>query len=349
MAEQFSDTLKCVMLQNAVHPLEELHSIKNEADQHKTQSGTDLTFDAIKAYVTNQHAPGSRMMPFTRWQSLPQEMKDVWDSIPDTDKALILGNGSGTQAMATHGQCPARPIRATNFHGIDTATLVAYLHDVGIDTDTLGMMDTSFSTDADTTDSGDRGQMVLANATQQRKWTKPKGADLPPSDIRKVLSSVSRPEAGGTDSDEITFQGKTYCLANVVLTYTVSGALHHNSHASLIDQGANGGVTGEDVRIIERTMHSVDIQGLDNHQVTNIPIVTAGSVIHLQHGEVIIIMHQYAGIVEPKRMNDGPHPLPDRLRRLRITLERATTRLKHLFHGSSPETPWSTPTTIRNV
>ena len=43
--EQFSDALKHVMLQNAIHPLEELHAIKTQADQHKTQSGTDLTYE----------------------------------------------------------------------------------------------------------------------------------------------------------------------------------------------------------------------------------------------------------------------------------------------------------------
>jgi hypothetical protein len=44
--EQFSDALKRVMLQNAVHPLEELRAVKTQADQqHKTLSGTDLTYE----------------------------------------------------------------------------------------------------------------------------------------------------------------------------------------------------------------------------------------------------------------------------------------------------------------
>jgi hypothetical protein len=33
------------MLQNAVHPVQELRAVKTQADQHKTQSGTDLTYD----------------------------------------------------------------------------------------------------------------------------------------------------------------------------------------------------------------------------------------------------------------------------------------------------------------
>jgi hypothetical protein len=40
----------------------------------------------------------------------------------------------------------------------------------------------------------------------------------------------------------------------------------------LIDQGANGGVAGEDVRVIFRTNLTVDIKGIDNHHINNISI-----------------------------------------------------------------------------
>jgi hypothetical protein len=43
IAEHFSIDLKRVMLQNVVHTLEALRVVKVQADQHKTQSGTDLT------------------------------------------------------------------------------------------------------------------------------------------------------------------------------------------------------------------------------------------------------------------------------------------------------------------
>jgi hypothetical protein len=63
---------------------------------------------------------------------------------------------------------------------------------------------------------------------------------------------------------------------------------------ALIDRGANGGIAGDDVRIINRTGRQVDVQGIDNHQIVDIPIVTAGAVVKMQRGEVIIILHQYA-------------------------------------------------------
>ncbi len=38
----------------------------------------------------------------------------------------------------------------------------------------------------------------------------------------------------------------------------------------------------------------VDVRAIDNHQITNIPIATAGRVIKTQHGPAIAILHQYA-------------------------------------------------------
>jgi len=63
---------------------------------------------------------------------------------------------------------------------------------------------------------------------------------------------------------------------------------------SLVDRGANGGIAGDDVRIIEKSDWTVDVRGIDNHQIVDIPIVTAGGVVKTQHGPAIVILHQYA-------------------------------------------------------
>jgi hypothetical protein len=51
---------------------------------------------------------------------------------------------------------------------------------------------------------------------------------------------------------------------------------------SLIDHGANGGVTGEDVRVTFHTKRTVDIKGIDNHHISNIGIGTIGGVVKTQ-------------------------------------------------------------------
>ena len=105
--------------------------------------------------------------------------------------------------------------------------------------------------------------------------TSPVIPTTPPTGIRSLLSTTKTRKA------------------NTHVIYRVSS---HNSKndVSLVDRGANGGVAGDDIRIISRTHRNVIIQGIDNHQINDIPIITAGGVISTQRGKVIAIFHQYA-------------------------------------------------------
>ena len=124
--------------------------------------------------------------------------------------------------------------------------------------------------DAVPADTAEVPTTMLINAAKSSGNTK-----LPPSDIRRVMSKSSTR------------------FVNIV-EYCVSKHHSANSSFSLVDRGANGGVAGSDVRPIFQTTRTVDIRGIDNHQVTNIPIGTVGGVITTQKGPVIAIMHQYA-------------------------------------------------------
>jgi hypothetical protein len=75
--------------------------------------------------------------------------------------------------------------------------------------------------------------------------------------------------------------------------YTVSASTTSDSW-SLIDRGSNGGVAGTDVRPIHTTDRTVDIQGIDNHQVLGISVGTVGAYVITQTGPIIAIFHQYA-------------------------------------------------------
>jgi hypothetical protein len=275
----------------------------------------DTDIDVIQAHVSNQqHPPGSRM-PFPRWKSLSPDTQAIWDTISDSDKAIILGIGTS-------------PLRRVRFHDI-AGTI--FEDDAAANSTDLTLVDTdSLVSSSGTTDPG---STVLAHAstTTKRTWTKPQGSDLPPSDIRKVLSSVKRHEPGSTEHQDITIHGKTYRLVNVVSTYQISAAVHRSTHASLVNRGANGGVAGEEVRVIFKTLRSVDIQGLDNHQVSNIPIVTAGGVVKSQRGDVIAIMHQYAYIGRGRTIHSSAqlewyqNDVNDRSVKIPGSLQRITT------------------------
>jgi hypothetical protein len=129
------------------------------------------------------------------------------------------------------------------------------------------------SEDDDPRSSEDTNDMRLINAA------KSSGTDhLPPGDICRVMSKSSTRRVNST------------YIENFVLKH--EALLAHSR--SLIDRGANGGVAGDDVRIIFRTNRTVDIKGIDNHHVNNIGIGTVGGAVQTQHGPVIAIVHQYA-------------------------------------------------------
>jgi hypothetical protein len=75
-------------------------------------------------------------------------------------------------------------------------------------------------------------------------------------------------------------------------------AIKKNTGA-LIDRGANGGLAGSDCRIITRSPDRfVNIEGIDRHQLTDIPIVTCGAyTVSRNSGPVILIFHQFAGMM----------------------------------------------------
>jgi hypothetical protein len=75
--------------------------------------------------------------------------------------------------------------------------------------------------------------------------------------------------------------------------YQVSNHKQTTLPLALIDRGANGGVARSDTRLIDKSLHSGNIQGIDDHMIKDVPIGTVGTVVNTQSGEVIAIMHQY--------------------------------------------------------
>jgi hypothetical protein len=77
--------------------------------------------------------------------------------------------------------------------------------------------------------------------------------------------------------------------------YRVSNHQARSNHGALVDRGANGGIAGSDVRVIAEVPGlTVDVTGIDNHQMSSLKIVTAGGVTKTQRGNIIVILNQYA-------------------------------------------------------
>jgi hypothetical protein len=80
-----------------------------------------------------------------------------------------------------------------------------------------------------------------------------------------------------------------------MIHYSVSQ--HHITRnlGSLIDGGANGGVSGEDVLVLETSLNNANIDGLPGSQsLQGLPLCMVAGLIQTQHGPIIGIFHQYA-------------------------------------------------------
>jgi hypothetical protein len=108
-----------------------------------------------------------------------------------------------------------------------------------------------------------------------------------PGDLRHLMSPSSACNTAGSYK------------VNKTLTYTLKKS-NVKSHSSgvLIDCGANGGPAGADGQITAMNPDPfLNIEGIDCHQVTNIPVVTCGAyTVTKNHGPVILIFPQFAGI-----------------------------------------------------
>ena len=78
------------------------------------------------------------------------------------------------------------------------------------------------------------------------------------------------------------------------IRYNVSRVTRMDASLSLIDRGANGGIAGDNVRVLSVSDHRVDVSGVGNHKLTDLKIVSAGGVMSTHKGDVVAILHQYA-------------------------------------------------------
>ena len=63
---------------------------------------------------------------------------------------------------------------------------------------------------------------------------------------------------------------------------------------ALVDRGANGGLCGNDMLVVNGSERFVSITGIDGHQLDNLCVVTAQAVVPSHKGDVIAVFHQMA-------------------------------------------------------
>jgi hypothetical protein len=116
------------------------------------------------------------------------------------------------------------------------------------------------------------------------------------SHLRQVLSNKSSRTTNFETDNQIVHNGFTYqrIVNHTNIVYHVHNANRLAHTGALMDGGANGGMSGSDVRVIEQTLQSADVTGLAEHAVKDLPIATVASVIETSRGKIIAVFHQYA-------------------------------------------------------
>ena len=62
------------------------------------------------------------------------------------------------------------------------------------------------------------------------------------------------------------------------ITYSVSKhSIRRSQRGALVNRGANGGIVGNDARVTHKHIRTVDVTGIDNHELNSLHIVDASA------------------------------------------------------------------------
>ena len=119
---------------------------------------------------------------------------------------------------------------------------------------------------------------------------------------RKVNTSESVPDTvqvGDTTcylnkGETINVQGHQYSAHMARVHYRVGQHDVAMMEKALVDRGANGGICGDDMLVLEGSNRVVDVVGLAGHKVSQLRIVTSQALVSSHKGDVIATFHQMA-------------------------------------------------------
>ena len=114
-----------------------------------------------------------------------------------------------------------------------------------------------------------------------------------PSDplLAMLHQSIHTSDGNASDISNV-LSVKRSCQIQVCQHYLFQHANHTNQQ--LVDHGTIGGLTGSDMHVIHKTHRKINIQGIYNHEVTGLDMVTAATLLNTSQGKVIGILNEYA-------------------------------------------------------
>ena len=234
-------------------------------------AGTYDIDQPIDTFHVNESRFQGPRLSYDQWHALPEDAQKIWDTLSQDAKGIILRpppKPDPNRKPKPFQQPPPRqqnvPFPRRSIHEHDIDYIIAHLHELhGGDTppNADNGADTSVHVDAMESDE----QPLLAHMTKKKH--------LPPGNVKRLLSPTPSNTTSAGKPQEVNPNGTIYRQVNTASTLYSISSCHASGHkGSLVDRGANGGIAGDDVRIIAKTDRSVDIQGIDNHRINEIPL-----------------------------------------------------------------------------
>ena len=205
-------------------------------------------------------------LPRSVWNSLLKFDQQTWDQISPAGKWNVV---KGLSESATNNNREKSPSSLST----DNKCLSTKLHE-GDSNNSYNASDNNVSTFISpiaSPNSQVQNSTTLINAARSSNTTS-ETDELHPADLPKFLSEdhVKKDATLSKPSTPTKFKSNTH------IQYFVSRHQHDTvMRGSLVEKGANGGMAGNDLKIIATSDRKVDISGIDNHELTGLKIVTA--------------------------------------------------------------------------
>ncbi|KAG7340327.1 hypothetical protein IV203_023870 [Nitzschia inconspicua] len=304
------DTTKLALLQNAVSLIPQLNDVKLRADQYNSATKQATTYAEYVAFLVT----ASQQYDRTNSQAVQPSRQKVYlhEAHDHQHDTLATVQAYNIDTMISPNDEQDVPIYAYQTHTGSSTRLrdTTWSQLKPNDRRTWNHL----STDGKLTILSDRpsdpspppfrpGEAThferkvnhegIADTEETNERPNEKDKKMHPEDLQHMLPS---PTPTDKTQDETVINGIRYrrCSCHETTSYRADTASRGKKETDLVDRGANGGIAGENLRVIEQTGRTVNVAGIDNHQLIDIPIVTAGGVTQSHKGPVITIFHQYA-------------------------------------------------------
>jgi hypothetical protein len=184
-----------------------------------------------------------------QWFRLPKDAQGKWDELTPEAKHIILESKTRYQRPPPPRKANLHELTRSDLEGIDTYEFIqAHMHEFQSNQRTSdASSDITPDVPSSEPPSGDSKQLLLTHMTKR--------TTLPPGDLQRVLSSSINKSStpGPSHAKDINISGKVLRQVNTANTIYVASDHRTVRRGALVDRGANGGIAGDDVRIIHES------------------------------------------------------------------------------------------------